>query len=526
VQLKRALALLLLSGCSLRAPRVDNGAPPCSSTLQCDRPDICFLGECRGHAAALSLVGVEVRPPNDSLLGVAKVSQIDLHQSILQDFRLQPLSVEQGSVLQAQDGDAGVVPVPGALVAFTEHDPAIPDRVEQVLGRSDNGGAFTARLPQGVWDIVVQASAPLPPFRPDPFSAPGPALSLVLPRVTSLAKVDGWVTAAGAPLAGANVTAVDSAGLLLSSPAVAQADGGYQLYLPPGTTGYLLQVGPPQDLDGGAALSALDPLPNYDHLAPATTVDVPLPPSAVLQGKVLDRVGAPIPSALVFARSDGMPWNLSRSTTAGADGSYKLALRAGNFVVEAAPSASPDAPGVSLEKLITLPEAGATLDLPCPPKVRGYGFVLTPTGATAGSNYQVTATRVADRLLTTRTAFSTPTKVDGMWNVVADPGRYRVEVVPPPDTGLPRKIVQLDLEGSDHEVPLPPIQISPPLQVVGTVHGAPPGGSDAPVAGATVSFFSLDAAGKHTVFLGSSLTDAKGRYLAILPDVAQPGSAY
>ena len=59
---------------------------------------------------------------------------------------------------------------------------------------------------------------------------------------------------------------------------------------------------------------------------------------------------------------------------------------------------------------------------------------------------------------------------------------------------------------------------------IGTVHGAPPGGHDAPVANATVSFYALDTNG-HGVLLGSAATDAKGQYKAILPDVAQPGTS-
>jgi hypothetical protein len=354
-------------------------------------------------------------------------------------------------------------------------------------------------------------------------------MTLVLPAVSALVKVQGAVTAGGLPLAGANVTAVDDAGTPLSSPATAQADGGYQLYLPPGTTstGYLLQVGPPQDLDGGSAAAALDPLPNYDHLAPAATIDVSLPPVATLQGRILDSGGAPIPSARIYARSDGMSWSLSRSTTAGTDGSYLLSLRAGNFVVEAAPSASPDAPGVSGVMTVPVPTSGATQDFVCLSKVRAFGLIMTSNGVTVGTNFQVTATRIADKLLTTRTAFTTPTDAAGLWHVIADPGRYRVEIVPPPDTGLPRKIVQIDLNSTDpREVPLPPIVISPPLEIVGTVHGAPPLGVDGPVAGATVSFFSLDASGTQSLFLGSALTDAQGRYRAIVPDVAQPGTAY
>jgi hypothetical protein len=448
---------------------------------------------------------------------------------VLQDFKLLPPLTVAGSVQQALDADAGVGPVDGgAQVTFSEHAPAIPDRVDQVLVHTDAAGSFSARLPPCTWDTLVQAAAPLPPFRSGPFSTDVPAMTLVLPAVSALVKVQGAVTAGGQPLAGANVTAVDDAGTPLSSPATAQADGGYQLYLPPATTIYLLQVGPPpQDLDGGSAAAPLDPLPNYDHLQPAPTIDVALPPVAKLQGRILDSLGAPIPSARIDARSDGMPWSLSRSTTAGPDGSYVLSLRAGNFVVEAAPSVSPDAPGVSGEKMVSVSASGTTQDFVCLPKVRAFGLIMTSNGVTVGTNFQVTATRIADKLLTARTAFTTPTDAAGLWHVIADPGLYRVEIVPPPDTGLPRKIVQIDLNGTDpREVPLPPIVISPPLEIVGTVHGAPPLGVDGPVAGATVSFFSLDASGTQSLFLGSALTDAQGRYRAIVPDVAQPGTAY
>jgi len=74
------------------------------------------------------------------------------------------------------------------------------------------------------------------------------------------------------------------------------------------------------------------------------------------------------------------------------------------------------------------------------------------------------------------------------------------------------------------KVALPEIGISPPLAVVGTVRGAPPGAADLPVANATVSFYGLDSSG-HSILLGSAPTDSQGRYETILPDVAQPGVA-
>ena len=543
--MKRALPLLCaLSACSLRAPRVES--TPCSSTAQCDRPAVCFLGECRGHSSALTLVAAEVRPANDSALGVVQVSGIDLHQSVVHDFVLVPAVVVSGSVTQAQDAAASVVP--NALVTFADQAPAIPDRVQEVLIRTDASGAFPAntRLPQGAWDVLVNPPAypPLPPYRPAaPLQTSTPTLDLVLPRVGSLVQFQAVLTADGGVLSGADVTAVDATGNALSASASVQADGGFSLSLPPNTplppnpTNYYLQVGPtPTVVDGGMAATTLAPLPNYDHLPPTTpAVDVTLTAVATLQGKVLDGSGNPISGARVYARSDGMRWSLSRSTSTLTDGSYSLSLRVGDYLVEAAPAASPDGPAVSGEQMKSLLPAGGMLDLTCPAKVRGFGLIVRTDGSAVGANFQITATRFADHLLTARIAYSTPTDAAGIWRITADPGRYRVEVVPAADTGLPRKVVQIELAApaNNLEVQLPPIAISPPLVARGTVcsastapaaNGAGCAQGDPVVANATVSFYALDAQG-HSVLLGSAPTDAKGHYQAVLPDVAQPGAA-
>src|SRR5260370_20634249 len=82
----------------------------------------------------------------------------------------------------------------------------------------------------------------------------------------------------GGPLPGASVKATDNAGEPISAASIAQADGGYSLLLPPGTTTYLLQVGPPPDLDAGMAALPLDPLPIYDHLVPPDARVTAAPP--------------------------------------------------------------------------------------------------------------------------------------------------------------------------------------------------------------------------------------------------------
>src|SRR5207237_129259 len=233
----------------------------------------------------------------------------------------------------------------------------------------------------GLWDILVQPPAPLPPYRPSsPLSTAAPQLNLTLPSVNSLVHVqNALLIVDGGPIPGADVTAVDSAGTPLSAPSLSQADGGFSLLLPPGTSGYYLPVGPPP---------------------------------------------------------------------ADSNGAYSLTLRAGDYAVEAAPPATVDAPAVSPESAVVLSAAApTTLNLICPPKVRGFGLIIRSDGAPVGANYQITATRLADKLLTTRAAFSIPTTADGIWHITADPGRYRVEIVPTADSGLPRKIVQLDLPG-------------------------------------------------------------------------------
>ena len=164
------------------------------------------------------------------------------------------------------------------------------------------------------------------------------------------------------------------------------------------------------------------------------------------------------------------------------------------------------------------------LVIPCPPKLKATGFVLLPDGRRAGAGHEITATRLPDRLLTGRPATATATDSGGAFHLVGDAGRYRLEVVPPAGTQLPRKIIQIDLGGDgSSEIMLPPLQLSPALLVVGTVHGALPGGKDLPVAGATVDFFAIDGSGARTLFLGSGLTDASGHYSAVVPDVPQAG---
>ncbi len=528
VRMRRALPLPLLAmlgGCSLREPRVTVAS--CATNVQCSNDDICFLGECRpASAASLSVVPVEVRPPSGSSLGVRSV-QLDLGKSLVNDVTLTAVltigdTTTPGSVMQGQDGGAPV-PVAGAIVTFSDDAPVIPDRVEQVASTTDGDGGYRASVPQGTWDVLVQPPSPLPPLRLGVLDTAAPVATYLIPSTDSLPQLDGGVTANGAPLGGVSITAVDDGGSALSSAVITQSDGTYSIYLPPDAASPPLQIGPPAAADGGAAgTDPLDPFPTYAPRPWAPAIALTLPPVATLSGSVTDSTGSPVPAARVYVRSTGVDWTLSRSVVTDATGAYGVTLRQGDYMVEAVPGADASSPALSAVQSLTVSASTMRADLVCPPKVRRRGVVVGPDGRPVAANFQIVATRLADALVTTRTASTTPTDSTGVYHVVADGGRWRFEVVPPSSALLPHTIVQFDLDPADlGESLLPTIQISPPLRVGGTVGGAVPGAPETPVLGAQVSFFALDASG-HSVLLGRGMTDSLGHYDVILPDVAQP----
>jgi len=512
---KRAIPLVaFLAGCSLREPRVSYSA--CSASSQCSSANVCFLGQCRAPAANLSVVGVEVRPPSGSPFALKEV-QVDLRHGVLNDFSLAPPLAATGSVTQ----DGGAVPG-GATVTFTDHAPVIPDRIDQVVSVTDTSGTYRAQLPQRTWDVLVQPAAPNPPLRAGPIDSfsSSPVLDFALPGAGSLTVVNGGLLIPdGGAVAGASVIAVDAQGAALSAPQISDTNGGYSLLIPPDAGQFSLQVGPPADADGGLPL---DPLPVYPPQMYAPVLTLQLTPVAALDISVLDSAGVPVPSALVYVRSTGTSWTLARSVVA--DGGVStLSLREGGYQVQAAPPADANAPALSDAKIIPLPQT-APLVLTCPPKVKRFAQVLGPDGRPVGANFQILATRLADGLVPTRTAFTTPTDGSGIFHLVADAGSWRFEIVPPAGTPLPRAIVGVVLDGTDlGESQMAPLLISNALHVGGTVRGRlSPGGADALVANAMVNFFSVDLNG-HSVFLGGSRTDTQGHYDAYLPDVAQPG---
>ncbi len=521
-----SLAAVLTAACAIREPRLSGAALPCSSSAQCASDSVCFLGECRGSSSQLSLVMAEVRAPADQQLGVLQKAGIDLRQSALVDFQLQPLLSASGNVLQAVDGQPGATtPVPDAGVVLTDSTPAIGDRVASLVAQTDASGAFSLTFASSTWTVLVVPPVPAPPIRPPPPASPLSStvtgLPIVLPAPGQLAQVGGQVTVnSGSPLPGARVMAVDASGQPLSVATTTDAGGAFKLQLPPGPPPYSLRIGPnPQAAVTDPAIPAFPLQGPFTSTAPAIGDLGAFPASATLAGTVVDARQQPVAAAGVMALSlDPTGWVISRQTKTDASGAFSLTVRAGQYAVEVAPDVDPALPGVSDEIAVTLP-APPLLPIVCPDKSQGTGAVIRPDGQRVGAGYQINALRLPDRLVGARTARATSTDAAGSFTIVGDRGHYRLEVLPPLATGLPRKIVSVELGGAGQPTPLPLLQLSPALAVVGTV-GRTAG--QTPVVGATVEFFALDASGTGSVLIGSGLADALGRYRAVLPDVPTP----
>lgn len=524
------------AACVLSSPRVESsGAIPCSNNQECPSGNVCFLGECRGTSSLLGTVYAEVRPPSNTPYAPAQRAGIDLRRSVgIIDFAVGGATVG-GRVLQAQDPDGGATPPPapvaGAQVTFIANDTIIPGRTPRVQVQTGSAGDFSALLPSGAdagasWDVEVQAP-PLPPRRlpQQSFAAGAPSFDIQLPGSSQLVRETGVTTQGGIPIADASVIAVDADGGTLSAGTTADSKGVFALTLPPNPFPYFLRVSGPGASDGGTAplIPAFDPAGPFN--GPPDAGFAALPPQSQLSGRVVDPAQKGVPSARVYALSlSGVGWVLSTSAVTASDGTFTLGLLAGRYAIEAAPATGPSDPALGAPPTDPDVLAGASVLAPivCGPKVSASGLVLRPDGSPVGVATQITATRLPDRLISSRTAQVSPTDANGRYVITGDPGQYRVEFVPPfsPPNTLPRKLVTFTLVPQPTQQILPTVQLGSPLEVVGTVRASSTGN---PVSLATVDFFALDSA-SNAVVIGTGVTNSNGQYTVVLPDVRNPAA--
>jgi hypothetical protein len=513
-----ALAIVAAVACTLRAPRIDGTGRPCSIDGDCSG-DVCYAGLCRTRATRLAAIYAEVSAA-DPQLGVLQVASIDPRLSPVINFQLVPVLAVSGTVLQDPDPtQPGATPtaVPGASVVFTDADAGIPGRAQSLSTTTDSFGDFALTIPASSWNTAARPPSSPPLLDGGVVSSNVSNFQLEIPAPSS---ISATIVSGDAGVGGLLVTAVTTAGDPLGPGAKTLApDGSFRLSLPPQTPTYALQIGP-------SSPTATIPTFNPRIVTPPDTPTVfdigPLPAPTLLSGRVVDVDGGPVKTARVEAVStDVTGWVMSRQTDVDPSGAFTLLLVEGNYVVEAVPDPDPAQPGLSGAIPVGLDGGIIGTQMPpilCPPKAHAKGTVLQPDGRPGGPGYQIVASRLPDSLVSGRPGTATPTDAAGSFELVGDPGQYRLTVLPTPESGLPLTYAVVQLTATGDVATLPPITAAPPVQVFGSVFGA----GKAPVQSAAVSFYALDSTGQRAVLIGSTLTDANGAYSVVLPDVADP----
>jgi hypothetical protein len=213
-------------------------------------------------------------------------------------------------------------------------------------------------------------------------------------------------------------------------------------------------------------------------------------------------------------------WTLAREATTDAEGKYTLEVLPASYLVSATP---PTGSKFGISALTAVRVAAAAVqaeDVVAPEKAALLAQVLTPQGAPA-ADVEVRVLRRPDGFTPSKTE-QTLTGPDGRFALMLDQGTWQIELVPLPSSGLPRRVLEVEMGLQDRELATP-IELFKPFELLGTANAAQPGGAPAlALAGARVEIYSLDIGRTEPVRIGEALTDDVGRWRAIVPNVVGP----
>ncbi len=341
------------------------------------------------------------------------------------------------------------------------------------------------------------------------------------------------------PVQGAKVSSVGSG--MKGTTAVTDDKGVFRIVVPPGTGDLTLRVEPGKGSPpfpireftyaGGARELAADATPRF--------VVGPVPPVRDVLVQVFSVVGqtlVAVPQARVEADGKAGEGTASGYSVTGSDGIAHLSLMEGVYALAVIP---PE--GSAYAARVSTLDLGANQDtnvfhVPLSPRTRIAGGVVRDDEGTpvAGAVVTLQSDRVSAFEGTSLAAYeataSAVTGEDGTFEVLVDPGVYAITAIPPASSGLARfGQPEVDLTGGDAQVV---VRLVRGTLLRGRVLGA---GSGAPVPDAQIQLF-FDVPDKEVTptFVGTSYassiqtvgstgTDADGRFSVVVPDTGAPG---
>ena len=233
----------------------------------------------------------------------------------------QPAEAQQTVTLSGRVADTAGQAVSDARVELYR----LPDGISTDKQDTDSSGAYRFSVPPGTYILQVQSPGPSVSQEMELTLSTNTTRNVVLEIGVTLS---GRVTGPGGqPVPWAWVSVQNEAGQQISFNA-ANESGHYSLGVPVGT--YQVNVFSDDFFDTtveGVAVSQ------------ATVLNIALESGVVLEGKVVDDGGQPVPGARVCALLPTEEWREGTCSETGTDGSFQLQVRPEEYVVTATPLA-------------------------------------------------------------------------------------------------------------------------------------------------------------------------------------------
>lgn len=497
---------------------------------------LCIVGVCLDPAAEnIGQVDIEVRPPQESAWLPQQVFGVTPGTEGRQVFQLKPTANFVGRVLSA-DG----APVSARVLAIP--DAAITGRsLVRSVDTDPSTGAFSLavvaqeqyRVTFSPLDSQVATYSLTQPYASGPLAGEVELGDVRFPADASLRQVSGRVVA-GEGIGALGIPALEvrifDGSRRVSSVGTTDANGQFTVRLSEGEANgrsVTLEVRPSEENALFPTVRLEEQRFDDDTVLPTIELGTAVTSPVPVSGRVVGPDSSAVPRATIYATAQLGPGKLDVVTTTDADGRYNLDLPPGDWMMSARAPSNNASAGLLMGLQVAVSGPNGALDLVVAPRVPTSGRVLNAEGQgvpeatlrllrVGPPGGGASGTEVAPP--ETEWSFLATSSENGRWQAALDPGRYRISVSPPAQSGEPNYTRLVDVFTNP-----PPIDVElpPPAHLAGEMRS--PDGSLVGAYGQIRVFTPFVAEGGESLQLGSSETAENGTFGVVLPDLLWTG---
>jgi len=520
--IRPTLALLLLAaGCGEEAAVAPVLSDECHAPADCLADQVCEAGVCVADRPNQITVSLQVRPP--ATTGYLRQQFQGIH--LLEGRRIpdllltSPVSLS-GRLRVSIDDNPLANSVPGRVLL--KRRDSIPGTSVRFDAAAADGQGYELPVVPGRYDLsVFPDNEVFPPYREEDFEVRQDTVrDIFLPKLSDYRRLAGRVVVEEADaggLAGIRVIALSPDATLLSTEDTTDAEGHFDVSLPPVDGVWTLRLSP----------TDLNPLvPSVDF------PDIGVPEDGELGDIVLGaggdqaalaclRIlgnGNPLPGTTVeLASEQGHGVFTASVTTDEETDRLRVALMPGAYTVRIVPPIDSDFAVTRLTDVAvdgSVDEGCTDLgDVHVEAKRAFEGVLMQPGDAPAPDvTIEALLTGNGDVKGLRRRVVATTHK-DGRFVLRVDPGLHDLTFIPPEHSGLPRW-TERSVEIRKDTLRAETLRLKDPDLISGVVRS--PDGY--PLADASVEVYLVPEDGTDALLIGLGSTDADGRYTIVLPN--------